>query len=209
MMSGFGPAPQDVARAALHDVVLPGELARLFVVDDEDVDALQHRAERLGLARRSRSSWCRRRRACGSSTCSRTSSCSAGWMLPRRTYGASRYAAGSFGRKSAKTLSCVSSVVAARRGRRRSGPRQRNVLPGARSTPSVSTPRLVKSLERAPSGSRRRRRATRRTGAKIEAAIAEYVADAAEDVLARAGGHLEVVEGERADDEDGVALLRS
>ena len=45
------------------------------------------------------------------SVCSRTLSCNTGSMLARKTYGESAQAAGSLGRNSEKTLSCVSSVV--------------------------------------------------------------------------------------------------
>jgi len=45
------------------------------------------------------------------SVCSRTLNCRTGSMLARKTYGESAQAPGSLGRKSEKTLSCVSSVV--------------------------------------------------------------------------------------------------
>ena len=50
---------------------------------------------------------------------------------------------------------------AVRRGPRRSGPAQRNVLPAARSTPSVSMPRARIAVERRLAGNRRRRRRRR------------------------------------------------
>ena len=79
-----GPMRADRARG-LHEVPLARELARLRVVDQQHVDARERLAQLLAACRRSRSSSCRRPRRAGCSTCSSTSSCSTGSMLPRNT----------------------------------------------------------------------------------------------------------------------------
>ena len=59
-------------------------------------------------------------------------------MFARNTYGESAQAAGSLGRKSEKTLSCVSSVVRVEKSGAYT-PDQRNVRPSTRSSPARST----------------------------------------------------------------------
>ena len=61
-------------------------------------------------------------------------------MLARKTYGRRRSSGRSTGSKSAKTLSCVSSVSRVLTSSAPYIPAQRKVLPGRRSSPDVSTP---------------------------------------------------------------------
>lgn len=103
-------------------------------------------------------------------TWSSTDSCKAGWMLPSSTKGESAYCAGIFGSNVANTFSCVSSVS---REVRFSlyFPAQRKVLPVARSTPFVSTPR-PSSRSVVAEGKSSPTTATSRQGAYSEAAYA-------------------------------------
>ena len=202
MMRRFGPRLR-MSRAARRMLWMPESCARLLVVDDEHVDAPQHRRERLRLARdpevhrvgddelRARRP-ARARRAGAPGGCCRAARAAS-----------SRYAAGIFGRKSAKTLSCVSSVVrlhevgvvAARPAERlaRSRARRRSVsTPRARSASSVAVREVVADDARRRA---RARRATRRRPSRWPTPPTTSL-----DV---AGGQLEVVEGHRTDDEDG------
>ena len=110
MTTRCGPMAR-IARAALTRLCSPGELARLLVVDDEQVDRASTFAQRGALAVDPEVHRVQRHEARASCTCSSTSSCSAGGCCRGRRTRRRGSASGSLGWKSAKTLSCVSSVV--------------------------------------------------------------------------------------------------
>src|ERR1700735_931048 len=107
-------------------------------------------------------------------TCCKTSRWRSGAMLARKTNFDLRYFSGSFGLKLAKTLSSVVSVVRSLRFSEYF-PAQKNVLPGACSSPSTSILRPLKTLasfsvKSSPTIP------TRCTGVKKLAATEKYVA---------------------------------
>ena len=96
-------------------------------------------------------------------------------MLARNTNGHARCRSSSRGWKSENTLSWVSSVWAWPSSTAYS-PRQRNVRPGAVSSPSRSTPRLL-NVSRCSGGKSSPTTATMRTGAKWQAESEKYEAE--------------------------------
>ena len=170
--------------------------------------ALEHLGERRRLAARSRSSSCRRRRAWAAAPARGRRPGASGGCCRAGRRGSRGSAAGIFGEKSANTLSCVSSVVAAREvGRVAAVPAERPARRRAR-RPAVSTPRARSSPRCASGKSAPDDADDARAAAGDERGGERRVGrGAAEHVAVLAGGHVEIVEGDRADDEERIGAV--